>query len=384
MTTATISRRSILTLAFMLTLTACVDDPTSAPFPSVARSDAGGNDLRVMTRNLYLGANLDPVLAIQDPNLVPGAIAQTWAQIVATNYPERAEALADEIVAADPHLVGLQEVVLYRRQSPSDIVRGIITPNAEQVVYDFGDLLVRALAARGANYRIVARVEDIDVEAPMYTGVGALPFDDIRYTDHDMILARFDVATTNAFSANFAASVPLTLGGLPVTLKRGWTAVDAEIGGSAIRFVNTHLETQQFRPVQEAQAAQLIAWMATSPSTVVLTGDLNSAANADAPVASRTATYEMMRTAGFEDLWLRGNHNDAGLTCCNAHDLLNPEPLYNQRIDFVMINQFRGLFVGGAQLNVVGADPALRTPSGLWPSDHAGVAAVLHLPAGSN
>ncbi len=74
-------------------------------------------DLPVMTRNLYLGADLDPVVAAArsgNPNAVVAAVSDAWTTIVRTDFPARAKALAKEIEQSHPMLVGLQEVSLYR------------------------------------------------------------------------------------------------------------------------------------------------------------------------------------------------------------------------------------------------------------------------------
>lgn len=369
--------------ALVVTLGAGCADLTDTAVTRTRPADlsaVGERAINVMSRNLYLGASLDPVLAITNPNEVPFAIAQTWAKIVASNFPARAEALADEIVAGQPHLIGLQEATIYRRQTPSDFVLGNRTKNASVVVYDFVEILLAELAERGLDYRVVARVVNTDLEFPMYTGRPPLPFDDIRYTDQDVILARADVAINGSYGGNFAAFVPLNIGGLTSPLLRGWVAVDAQFGDEQIRFANTHLEVQSFRPIQEAQARELVAALAGSPFDVILVGDLNSAANDGAPVTSKTASYQIMRDAGFADLWLRGNGHDEGLTCCHASDLSNTENNMTQRIDFVMINQGTSHFVGGVQMDVIGEAPADRI-NGLWPSDHAGLIARLLLPA---
>jgi endonuclease/exonuclease/phosphatase family metal-dependent hydrolase len=268
-----------------------------------------------MTRNLYLGADIDGILAIQDPNQVPIAIAQAWATIVSTNFPARAEALADEIAEARPHLIGLQEAVLYRRQSPSDYVLGNTALNASTVVYDFLPILMSALQARGMRYRVVARLTTSDLEFPMYTGQGPLPFDDIRWTDGDAILAREDVVVRNSLARVYEAFAPVAVAGAPLRLLRGWTSVDAVAAKTELRFVNTHLETQPFRPVQEAQTRELLQWLAQHHGTKIVVGDFNSAANPSAPAQSKTASYGMFRAAGFEDLWLRHERANEGLTC---------------------------------------------------------------------
>ncbi len=65
--------------------------------------------------------------------------------------------------------------------------------------------------------------------------------------------------------------------------------------------------------------------------------------------------------------------NDPGYTCCQNANLLNPTSLLNERLDLIL---FRGPFAV-SDVVLVGDDPADKTPSGLWPSDHAGVVARL-------
>jgi hypothetical protein len=77
--------------------------------------------LKVMTRNLYLGAELGPTFTVTSLEQLVAAVTQAFATVEATNFPERAEALADEIAETDPHLVGLQEVELWRSQTPADL-----------------------------------------------------------------------------------------------------------------------------------------------------------------------------------------------------------------------------------------------------------------------
>src|SRR4051794_20942239 len=58
--------------------------------------------ITVMSRNLYVGTELEPVVgaaASGNPTAVVQAVSQAWANVGATNFPERAGALADEIKA---------------------------------------------------------------------------------------------------------------------------------------------------------------------------------------------------------------------------------------------------------------------------------------------
>jgi endonuclease/exonuclease/phosphatase family metal-dependent hydrolase len=99
---------------------------------------------------------------------------------------------------------------------------------------------------------------------------------------------------------------------------------------------------------------------------VVLVGDFNSQPGDPAP-AKFTA-------AGLSDAWVKTSEGEAGLTCCQVppDSIVNPVSKLSQRIDYVFS---RGLRADDTHL--VGDTPKSRTPSGLWPSDHAGLVATL-------
>ena len=87
--------------------------------------------------------------------------------------------------------------------------------------------------------------------------------------------------------------------------------------------------------------------------------------------------YQAIINAGFTDAWRSKRAPDPGFTCCQAGTLLNPTSQLDRRIDLVV---FRGPF-SVADIDIIGDQQADRTASGLWPSDHAGVAATLRLRA---
>ncbi|MBR9988955.1 MAG: endonuclease/exonuclease/phosphatase family protein, partial [Gemmatimonadetes bacterium] len=303
--------------------------------------------------------------------------AEVWARIQASNFPARAGALADEITRSAPHLVGLQEAVLYHIQSPGDAAAGGQTP-ATTVAYDFVQLLLDSLQARGMAYDIVSEVTGTVVELPVFTGAAPFPFDDVRFTDREVILARSDVPVSNPQGAVFAARIDLPIGGAGGPLlsqRRGWASIDAEVNGHAFRFVSTHLEVQSVAPIQMMQGAELIAVATASPLPVIMVGDFNSAAD-----GTQTLTYANIVGAGFQDVWHRGG--DPGYTCCHAEDLLNVAPELDQRIDVIFLRGFRASEAGsiGARVQLVGDQRNDRLSSGLWPADHAGVIAWLRLP----
>jgi hypothetical protein len=70
----------------------------------------------------------------------------------------------------------------------------------------------------------------------------------------------------------------------------------------------------------------------------------------------------------YTDTWLLRPGKPAGFTCCNE-DLGSTEFFVWERKDLV----FSRDLPRSVKANVLGNDPADRTASGLWPSDHAGV-----------
>jgi len=323
---------------------------------------AGDRQVTVMTRNLYLGTDLNPIFGAPSQLALLKAVGAGWTQVQSNDFPARANAVAGEIAATKPDLVGLQEAMLYRTQVPSD---GIATP-ATTVAYDFVGLLVDALARRGLDYRAVAVHTGTDAELP----AGVPPALDVRLTDRVVVLARADEKTADLKLSDPASgtysgpiTVPTVAG--PLTLARGWASVDVKIRGKSFRFVTTHLESFS-TPVRNSEAAQLLSGPTATDLPVVLVGDMNSGPGGD------LGAYDTLLDGGFSDAWPGGD----GLTCCHANDLHDPNPTLRERVDLVLT---RGGF-DTASAEVVGASPADRTPSGLWPSDHAGVVATLRLP----
>jgi exonuclease III len=109
----------------------------------------------------------------------------------------------------------------------------------------------------------------------------------------------------------------------------------------------------------------------------VLAGDLNSAADGVGALPGRTdtRTHHDILAAGFTDAWTAVHDAEPGFTCCRPADLHDGMTNLSQRIDYVL---FSGTITALAT-NRVGEAPGSLTPSGLWPSDHAGVRSVLQV-----
>jgi endonuclease/exonuclease/phosphatase family metal-dependent hydrolase len=346
------------------------------PLPAFAdgvESPGPHREITVMTRNLYLGADLARTITARSLEEFIAAVTQTFAVVQATNVAERAEALADEIEATDPDLIGLQEVALWRSQFPADFSP---IPNATTVELDFLAILLEALARRGLGYAVVGISTGTDVEAPRFTRSG---LEDLRFTDREVLLARDGRGSSgpelfNARAGHFTTNLAVSSVAGQVTLQRGWVSVDARVRGKKFRFITTHLETEDFAEgapaVQAAQAEELLQGPADTDLPVVLLGDFNSRAD-----STGTATYGKLLAAGFDDAWQTAHPQRPGFTCCQAEDLRNPVSSLDQRIDLVLL---RGGF-DVEDVRLVGSQPSERTPSGLWSSDHAGVVATIEL-----
>jgi len=323
-----------------------------------------GRQVTVMTRNLFVGTDLTPIFTAQTLPQLVGATTTAFLEVQATRFPERAQAIADEIAATRPDVVGLQEAMLIRTDAPAD---GPVSP-AETVAYDYLETLLAALAARGLDYEAVAVVTNADNELPTALGI------DVRATDRDAILVNRDrrprLKVSNTQAGNYLARVTFQTIAGPVAFPRGWTSIDVKLRGQHFRVVNTHLEAFS-AAVQVAQASELLAGPAGTASRTLLVGDFNSRAD-----GTGTPTYGLLRSAGFADAWSDVHPGDPGLTCCWETHLLSPLPPFDERIDLVLA---RGGF-DALRAEIVGEDAvADRTPSGLFHSDHAGVAATLRL-----
>jgi endonuclease/exonuclease/phosphatase family metal-dependent hydrolase len=341
-----------------------------------------GQIARVMTRNLYLGADLTPVIGATDLASLVASGGAVLRQVTATNFPVRAKGLAAEILDARPDLVGLQEVALWRT-GPASVAPLLGGPKtATTVRYDFLELLLGELNAGEARYRPVVIQEELDFEAPADEngiagdGAGYTPDAELnaRLTMRDVILARVDagVHVSGPMAGHFQHLLEVPILGSSLAVTRGWTRVDARVrGGRPFRFVNTHLES--FDPptlipsIRALQAGELVAsgGPATGDLPVVLVGDLNSG-GPPVPPGDQQA-YRALLDAGF----VAADAGDPPTCCIESYDLTGTEVMFTQHLDHVLTNApdavqlVESVVTGGAMAN------------GYWDSDHTGVVSAL-------
>lgn len=176
---------------------------------------------------------------------------------------------------------------------------------------------------------------------------------------------------SNIQSKNFQAKLPIPAGGQSVPIISGWASVAVNIFGREFRLVNTHLQPfsdSASLQVHLAQAEELLTDPAATELPLVFIGDFNS------PSDGTGIAYNNFINVGFNDVWKMERKGD-GLTCCQDADLLNLISQLFVRIDLIL---FRGNF-SVKKVEVIGEEQEGRTSTALWPSDHAGVVAILTL-----
>jgi endonuclease/exonuclease/phosphatase family metal-dependent hydrolase len=357
-----------------------------------AQAKGKGNEVRVMSRNLYLGADLSPAINSKSTDEFIEANGGIIRQVEATNFPVRAKGLAKEILETGPDLVGLQEVALWRTAPPSlgPVFSG--KPEATTVKYDFLKLLLAQLNKKRTLYKPVVVQDEFDFEAPADAngqpgdgpggGQGVLANAEVngRLTMRDVILKRLHsgVKTTNPKSGHYAhLLVEKVAGTKEITVTRGWTSLDASVRGSRkFHFVNTHLEAfdneAEYPSIRAQQAAELVApgGPATSTLPVILLGDLNSDVKTEVKPGDGQA-YSVLTQAGFRE---RSTYKPLGCCIDSSYDLRSGSAAeFNHKVDHVMTNAPKAVKLLRSQVT------GRKMQHGYWDSDHAGIFSALNI-----
>lgn len=351
----------------------------------------------VMTRNIYLGGNINrPIRAAVDRTGREGILALGHANhelrevVTRTDFATRSRLLAAEIAAARPDLIGLQEVGLWRR-GPMQLDR-VGRLDATQVDLDFLDMLLTDLANSGARYEVVHVQQLSDVEAPAFTGdpyagtAGSAA--DVRLTDRDVILVRSEPGLRIEASGGgaYQQRFQVELGDTIFPFVRGYAWADVALGSARIRFVNTHLESQSAQ-LARAQAEELLNGPAGDMSLpTVIACDCNSnpaslAARSSVPIGSGAAYRLITDGHGYTDLWLQQQGRDGPGNTAWLSELVNDETAdFERRIDLVLARSAPPGQIVANRAEVTGDELSDRDPvSKLWPSDHAGVVVELRV-----
>jgi endonuclease/exonuclease/phosphatase family metal-dependent hydrolase len=334
---------AVLALASTAVVVALAPPTTAAPRPKTAT---------VMTRNLFLGADLIPLATAQPGHDFEEAAGKLLDQIKGTEPAARMKLVAGEIAKAKPDLVGLQEVTLWRTGPKGD------PAPSKHVEVDYLATIKKELKRLKAPYRVVADQRTLNIEGPTDRGV------DLRFTDGNVVLARDGVKVTGSKSRDFKNQLVIPTAALGnISVNRSFNQLDATIHGVKLHFANAHLEaySPDFRL---KQAKELVAGPLKSRKLpTILLGDLNSGPKLPKP--EDRPPYNAIAAAGFKDA------RTPKFNCCFNDDLKTGK--WDHIVDHILtrpkLKVVRSFLTGRE-----------KTPGGRIPSDHGGVVSVLRLP----
>ncbi len=313
-------------------------------------------DVSVMSRNLYLGADIIKLVSAPDVAGEKVQVAALHRTVDQTNFPRRAKALAREIAATKPDVVGLQEVARYYRSADA-------TPGqaATRPLYDWLTLLQRQLKAQRQSYKVAAEQTELDITVPSAEGYG------LRLKLGNAVLVRTGkharISGVKKLSGLFKDQLQVGLPSGKVELHRGYAGIDGRVAGRKFRFLDPHAEA--YSPAAaKGQFQQLMKGAAKSRSLpTIIAGDFNSD-----PADAEPNAYRAIIGAGFVDTGRRA------ATCCQNETVNNPRSELKTWIDHIVVRPRAKVL----STRVFGNRPSDRI-RGLWPSDHAGVIATIRL-----
>jgi hypothetical protein len=374
----------VAALAALIALTALVAAPGAEAKPKKKKPVP----VKVMTRNIFLGADLSPGLNATSFAEFVAANGAILREVDLTDFPRRAVGLAQEIEEKKPDLIGLQEAAWWRTGPAGPPAQGAdATFTATTDKYNFLQLLLDQLSAQGMNYEVAVEKNEFDFEAPADydndPSTGSLFGGEIngRLTMRDVILVNEDskvkAKVKNPQTGTYSSLFTPNISGIDVPVTRGWTAVDVQVQKGKkknkvkkkFRFVNSHFEAfddeTQVPSIRAQQAAELLAGPASSPKSIIL-GDFNS----DVPGVQLgdDQAYQTLLNGGFTE-----RATDERTSCCVSNLFTSPPSEFDHRVDHVMTNMgnkvklVNSVITGKEQVN------------GIYDSDHAGVFSTLKL-----
>ena len=373
--------------------------------PQVAAS-ADEKPIKVMSRNLYLGADVGVALQLI-PNL-PAAAQFMWKQVQETDFSKRKDILVSEIQSESPDVIGLQEATIWYCQAK---------PWSKKVeVFNFTNQLLQALngpyiiaekdgrKAFNPGYSIgpipfLTRVNDAKTFQPLFGQDHA----DCGFQIGDALLIKSELKQYINQVGNTEYDAVYKVVPTLMEIYRGYTWADITMQGSNVRFVATHLESlwdANKVPKAADQARQLVKDLASTQSPIVVIGDFNSdprdprqkgyANPGEQPTASekcpagstQCSAYKVMRDAKFTDAGPDASDPATFTWGMNAL-LTGPDPArktaasamgntygFTDRLDYIFLKN--GIDVLTSK--IIGQAPPYGT-------DHAGVMAELNVSA---
>ena len=297
-------------------------------FAGITPAHAGSQEITVVSRNLYLGADVGVAL-----ELIPDFAAASqfmWNQVAATDFSKRAPVLASEVIASGADVVGIQEATRWYCKKNAWSKRVI--------VYDFTQQFLAATKAAGSEYVLASKdgrdalnigysipaipyltmVEDPATFQPLFGSDKAA----CGFEIGDALVVKRALASKILKVGNSEYEASYTIVPTLMNIYRGYTWIDIDYNGSAVRIVSTHLESlwdTDKIPNSALQANQLVDDLAKTAMPLIVMGDFNSDPRDPRTVgdnpggqpevskrcplkAKECNAYWIMRDAGFIDV----------------------------------------------------------------------------------
>lgn len=372
--------------------------------------------VKVMTRNLYLGADImRPIRAMEQTPTEPqgdylyrvlDAVAHSADDLqniaMQTDFGVRVKLLAAELASEKPDLVGLQEVSLWRTGPFQTGIPDILVPNATEVQWDFLAMLIAEAKTQGVRYKAVNVNTLSDVEAPAYRGTiqdqSTLENPrDVRLTMRDVILMRqgAGLKVLNSKKRAFKTNMELpSIAGKTFDFKRGYQWIDVKkkktkkTKPATFRFINSHFEAFS-SDIAYAQAQQVVNGPGKYKGNTIFVCDCNSdphlgtikAAQGDTKRHWAPYVFLTSQQGRFHDTWLQIKEPHEGWTAGLSERVDDVTAAgFDHRIDMVFARSKNDRRLPALAGTTTGSDLSDRDPAtGLWPSDHAGVVMKLRL-----
>ena len=250
--------------------------------PNAQAADA---NLKVMSRNIYVGSDVGVAM-----KLIPDfkAAAQfMWDQVSATDFSKRAPLLAKEIITNKADVVGIQEATTW-----------VCKKNAwsgKTEVLNFTDQLLAATKNLGTEY--VVAEKDGTTAKNIGFSIAAIPFLTIvndpktfqplfgqdtaacGFEIGDALIIRKDLASQISKVGNTEYDASYSIVPTLMTIYRGYTWMDLQVGTSTVRIVSTHLESvwdANKVPNAAKQAKQLVSDLSNTSIPTIVIGDFNA------------------------------------------------------------------------------------------------------------
>jgi len=248
-------------------------------------AQAADTNLKVMSRNIYVGSDVSVAMKLMQD--FKAAAQFMWDQVEATDFSKRAPLLAKEIITNKADVVGIQEATTWFCKKNAW--------SGKTEVLNFTDQLLMATKNLGTEY-VLAEKDGITAKNIGFS-ITAIPLLTIvndpktfqplfgqdtaacGFEIGDALIIRKDLAPKISKVGNTEYDASYSIVPTIMTIYRGYTWMDLQVGTSTVRIVSTHLESvwdPNKVPNAAKQATQLVSDLSNTTIPTIVIGDFNA------------------------------------------------------------------------------------------------------------